>query len=588
LQSGAIVTVDLQYKPRWPWSSVSLIIENEICDNFTWVSEKTINCTAPWFRFRTSTSTKLKSEMIWPSGTYTEKTEKAMTYSAPRVMGYHLDSPKSGPVRNSTQIYIETRNLDTSWNGIDVIVGGQLCVPGALIVMDMITCTTPMANFSQIARLNIFAGSAMIDSNLSFVYDGPKPLSFSLQNGSPSKVSMLGRPLGIVGGINFGVPRDTNLTWVTLKFGSVERKIPCTVLSDQMCTFFVPVAELTFVKQDIEIKMQANDIEGFALSKAFSYARPEIVSVKCKPSTKNECSRIEVGANLFEPDPTITEIVIDENIPCYNTTFQNNSVFCNLSPPIAVPKIYKVKLVVLGYSSESFDYQLPPVPVANNITISENEVEMITFRTSSGGSSVYYFISSMPSKGRIFQFGSITNPTGPEIIIAGSGNPILLRNDRLIYQPNEDYYGQDSFKYFASFTTEVPDFLVETTGTIFITSKNKAPYVLNATLLNPVIPADDPSNLTLQAFDRESSVLTYFITSVPSIGTLSDRFGNRIRNSSLPYKLSRNPEVSTWVIYQPPYAKFGSRFTSFTWNCRDEDNLNATTPFTVTIDVTVN
>ena len=100
---------------------------------------------------------------------------------------------------------------------------------------------------------------------------------------------------------------------------------------------------------------------------------------------------------------------------------------------------------------------------------------------------------------------SYTNPT--------NGKVIKTANNKLIYTPNKDYNGKDSFTYTITDGNET----AKANITLTITPVNDAPV---AKELNATLNENETANIKLIATDIDSQKLTYKITKQPSNGKL--------------------------------------------------------------------
>jgi VCBS repeat-containing protein len=135
-----------------------------------------------------------------------------------------------------------------------------------------------------------------------------------------------------------------------------------------------------------------------------------------------------------------------------------------------------------------------PIANAQSVTTDEDTSKDITLKgTDSEGNSLIYSIVARPSH------GTLSIGTAPN----------------LIYTPNTDYAGTDSF------TFKVNDGTVDSataTVSISVTAVNDAPI---ASAQSVTTDEDTPKDITLKGTDREGDSLTYSIVARPSHGTLT-------------------------------------------------------------------
>lgn len=140
-------------------------------------------------------------------------------------------------------------------------------------------------------------------------------------------------------------------------------------------------------------------------------------------------------------------------------------------------------------------------PVANNqsVTTAEDTPVSITLTGSdSDGNTLTYTVVALP------QFG-ILSGTAPN----------------LIYTPNANYFGPDSFTFRANDGTVNSNVA---TVSITVTSVNDAP---SATNISVTTNEDTPVNITLVGTDPEGNSITYVLVSSPASGVLTGTGPNR-------------------------------------------------------------
>ena len=157
-----------------------------------------------------------------------------------------------------------------------------------------------------------------------------------------------------------------------------------------------------------------------------------------------------------------------------------------------------------------------PVANAQNIATNEDTALAITLvATDVDSASLTYTIVSGPSNGTL-------SGTAPN----------------LIYTPNLDYFGPDSFSLSASDGSAVSNIA---TVVITINPINDAPLAASQSVTTN---EDEPVSITLAATDVDSGALTFTILSGPSHGTLSGTAPNVIYTPELNYN---GPDAFTYV-----------------------------------------
>lgn len=163
-------------------------------------------------------------------------------------------------------------------------------------------------------------------------------------------------------------------------------------------------------------------------------------------------------------------------------------------------------------------------------------------------------IQSLPIYGTLKQADSTEIKTTPTVVTSS--------DDKVFYQPNENYVGSDTFKYNA--TDE--DNLVSGLGviTINIAAVNDPPIVVS---LNDTINEDESKNFILLASDEESSDVTLKITDLPDNGALYKSDGSLIPTA--PANLDSNR-----ITYVPKENFFGKDTLVFQGNDGTTDSQN--------------
>ena len=132
-------------------------------------------------------------------------------------------------------------------------------------------------------------------------------------------------------------------------------------------------------------------------------------------------------------------------------------------------------------------------PVSEDIsitTLEDIDKEITLKATDVEGSDLTYSIVSEPSNGTLTQDGK-----------------------SIVYSPNANYNGSDSFTYKANDGTDDGN-----TATVSIITKNDAPVSED---ISSTTDEDTEKEITLKATDVEGSDLTYSIVSEPSNGTVT-------------------------------------------------------------------
>jgi hypothetical protein len=146
-------------------------------------------------------------------------------------------------------------------------------------------------------------------------------------------------------------------------------------------------------------------------------------------------------------------------------------------------------------------------------------------------------IQSVPVYGTLKQADSTAITTTPTVVTSSE--------DKVLYQPNENYVGADTFKYNAI----DEDDLVSGMGviTINISGVNDPPTVVS---LNDTINEGESKNFVLSGSDEEGSDITLSITDLPDNGAIYKADGALI--SSAPANLDSN-----LITYTPKQNFFG-------------------------------
>ena len=155
-------------------------------------------------------------------------------------------------------------------------------------------------------------------------------------------------------------------------------------------------------------------------------------------------------------------------------------------------------------------------------------------------------IQSLPVYGTLKQADSTSITTTPTIVTS--------TEDKVLYQPNENYVGVDTFKYNAI----DEDDLVSGMGviTIKISGVNDPPTVVS---LNDTINEDESKNYVLTGKDEEGSEISLSITDLPNNGAIYKANGDLI--SSAPSNLDSN-----LISYIPKTNFFGKDTLTFKAN----------------------
>ena len=155
-------------------------------------------------------------------------------------------------------------------------------------------------------------------------------------------------------------------------------------------------------------------------------------------------------------------------------------------------------------------------------------------------------IQSLPVYGTLKQADSTLITTTPTVVTSNE--------DKVLYQPNENYVGADTFKYNA----RDEDDLVSGLGviTINIAGVNDPPIVVS---LNDTINEDESKNFILSGSDEEGSDVTLKITDLPDNGAVYKSDGSLI--PSAPANLDSN-----LITYIPKENFFGKDTLVFQGN----------------------
>ena len=163
-------------------------------------------------------------------------------------------------------------------------------------------------------------------------------------------------------------------------------------------------------------------------------------------------------------------------------------------------------------------------------------------------------IQSLPVYGTLKQADSTAITTTPTVVTSNE--------DKVLYQPDENYVGADTFKYNAI----DEDDLVSGMGviTINISGVNDPPTVVS---LNDTINEDESKIFVLSGSDEEGSDITLKITDLPDNGVVYKAGGALI--SSAPANLDSN-----LITYMPKQDFFGKDTLAFQANDGTADSEN--------------
>lgn len=159
----------------------------------------------------------------------------------------------------------------------------------------------------------------------------------------------------------------------------------------------------------------------------------------------------------------------------------------------------KIPWIKVAFKGFKHCFNRPPTTTSQQfITIEDQGLPIELQASDLDGQALTYTVTQPPSHG----------------VLSGS-------NGQLVYTPNQNYFGMDSFSYLVS------DGIDQTTGqvSIDVNPVNDAPIAAAQQLTTP---EDTPIDLTLSAQDVDSTSLTYQISQQPAHGQLSIQ-GQQVR-----------------------------------------------------------
>ncbi|HUU82859.1 MAG TPA: S8 family serine peptidase [Phycisphaerae bacterium] len=187
----------------------------------------------------------------------------------------------------------------------------------------------------------------------------------------------------------------------------------------------------------------------------------------------------------------------------------------------------------------------PQPPVANSVSVN-TAVSMpvtITLPSNDDGlpdppAAVTTIVTSLPAHGDLSDPGAGAI-TGVPYTLVGNGNQVA-------YQPDLDYDSGDSFQFMANDGGVPPEGGDSNTAVVTITMGGPAwdPVAYD---MDVAAGINLPTDITLSATDPNGDPLTYYIESLPALGSLSDPGAGAI--GTVPYELVGGGKV---VHYVPP------------------------------------
>lgn len=134
-----------------------------------------------------------------------------------------------------------------------------------------------------------------------------------------------------------------------------------------------------------------------------------------------------------------------------------------------------------------------PVATDQSVTTAEDvSVQIVLAATDANGDALTYTITQLPANGTV-------NATGANVV----------------YTPDQDFFGSDSFRFEASDGSLTSN---EATVTITVNPLNDPPVANGNTI---VIVKNTPTDILLTGADVEGSTLTFTVTTLPAHGTIS-------------------------------------------------------------------